>query len=326
MSIQVRSRAFETNSSSTHSLTVVHEEILDFGLSKDQLRAGVIEVTPRRYGWEWRRYYSLSEKLAYLLTQAYGEIDARSSTSLRERIKARSPNAQRIIDLVEHRTGCRIEFVPEPGRAIYGYVDNDSQGIHQEVMGSDEALAGFLFSPHSYVETGNDNFDPNEMIETDRGPQPYYTSYYADAVPGDEQFHLTVAGYMEPVVMKSAGRDDIKFADSRYAGWYQLASAMVGSVCVGGVATSGKANRKGTHLGDQQARDVFFRKLDELNSGQENGFLTILRDAKFSAESFSSIHESELQFTFRFSTTTEHLDRLWEQANDLKAERDGPAP
>lgn len=326
MSTQVRSRAFETNSSSTHSLTVVPEEILDFGLSKDQLRTGVIEVTPRRYGWEWRRYYTLPEKLAYLITQANGKIDARSSDSLRQRIQSGSPNAQRIIDLVEQRTGCRIEFVPEPGRAIYGFVDGNSQGIHHEVMGSDDALAGFLFSPNSYVETGNDNYDPNEMIQTDRGPVPYYTSYYAEAVPGDQSYQLTLAGYLDPVVLKSAGREDIEVPDSRGIGLYQLAAAMVGSVCTGGHASSGKANHKGTPLNDQQARDVFFRKLDELNTGQENGFLTILRNARFSAEGFSTLHESELQFTFKFATTAEHLEKLWEQANELKAERSGPAP
>lgn len=190
MPINVRDAVFETNSSSTHSLTIAPDEVLDFAIPKEDLREGVITVRPHAYGWEWRRYYTPAEKMAYLLAQVSRGFfrNHRRSKLLTEKFRKANAEAEFICSTVERVTGCRVDIRPD----FNAYVDNDSYGVGFEVLSSEKDLLSFLFSRQSYIETGNDNYEPGEFIETDRGKEAFRPFLFVEKAEGEARFSLTI--------------------------------------------------------------------------------------------------------------------------------------
>ena len=60
------------------------------------------------------------------------------------------------MDLVETTTGCRLQF--ELGSCAG--IDHQSVGVGTELFDDQERMRQFLFSPGTYLATGNDNDDP----------------------------------------------------------------------------------------------------------------------------------------------------------------------
>jgi len=189
---QIRRSVFETNSSSSHSVTVSSEELAgDFGIHKALLRGGVIraELQEGGYGWDWHRYYSPGAKIAYLVAQlagrqAYGTSGKDISSDVR-----RNSSVDALLSKIETRTGCRVEVVgagPCP-------IDHDSVGVGVELLHSgDDGVLRFIFGKDSFVETGNDNSEPPMEIATDRGSESYHANRVV-AVPEDaRRFDLTL--------------------------------------------------------------------------------------------------------------------------------------
>lgn len=56
---QKRCGVFETNSSSSHSLTLSQSQLVAAPWPASMLREGIIPLSVDVYGWEWRRYYLL---------------------------------------------------------------------------------------------------------------------------------------------------------------------------------------------------------------------------------------------------------------------------
>ena len=56
MTEQIRKNVFETNSSSSHSLTVSEGDITGQPFSDHTLREGVVIVGKGEYGWEFEQY------------------------------------------------------------------------------------------------------------------------------------------------------------------------------------------------------------------------------------------------------------------------------
>jgi hypothetical protein len=156
---QVRDAVFETNSSSSHSVTVTGEEIVDFGLGQDELREGVIRIERTEgFQWNWERFNDTHSKIAYLLLQcAGGEIeDAEPGMDAVPSLVQESEQARELVDLVHEATGCRVEFY------VDGWVSIDprSAAVGRELFGDPWMMRQFLFSKDSYIETGNDNETP----------------------------------------------------------------------------------------------------------------------------------------------------------------------
>jgi hypothetical protein len=173
---KVRHSVFETNSSSSHSLTLVKSDLSTIGLSKDVLRKGVVDVGVSEYGWEWFRYYTPTNKLSYLLTQITdGDLDGRDTATLIEDF----PMIHRMARVLKEHTGCELHIFNSSG-----YVDHDSVGVGMAVLSSDESLREFLFSESSYVETSNDNSSAPWTISTDKSQEFYYSPFYTD-IPSD---------------------------------------------------------------------------------------------------------------------------------------------
>lgn len=319
---KVRVRVFETNSSSTHSLTVVPDEILDFGIDKQSLRDGEIIVRPRRYGWEWQRFYLPANKLAYLITQAHGHFDrTKPSAAVLDGLKKRSKWAARLIDSVEEATGCKIVLAGNDHGKIEAYVDSDSQGNGMELQNKEQMLS-FLFSKDSYVQTGNDNYECGEFIATDRGDEKFYPDVYAIDRGGNESFVLTEGSIDDrSVYLNSPTRGDVTIEDARWGLTFDLVAAMEGCVCAGGNIMEGKRRAK---IEGQAARDLVFQHLSGINHGQKYP-LKVLDAATFEGVGKSARPwEGDCRFALTWTATPEIVDRVWAAANELKQQNRGP--
>lgn len=138
----IRRGVFETNSSSTHTITIAPGEILP----PDTLPVedGVCRIYPGEFGWDIWDYWDAATKASYALTFAY-------QTKSEERLKL-------LKEVVQAETGLPVEFV-EAGDKFYarGYIDHQSDSVCAPAFVSKEALRAFIFNPKSKLHTDNDN-------------------------------------------------------------------------------------------------------------------------------------------------------------------------
>lgn len=155
----VRMNVFETNSSSSHAF---HVEAAGASLlntfSKKVCRKGVFEVTASEYGWEYFRYYTLENKLKYIFTAI--NLMVGLDGSLWQDVK----------EMVKAQTGVSIE----EDTSFNGYIESDNLPKLLSCLSPSQSMFDLLFSPKSYIETGNDNSRPPEFIGTDMGREFYY--------------------------------------------------------------------------------------------------------------------------------------------------------
>lgn len=181
MKQQIRFGAFETNSSSTHSLTTGTGKLVAQPFDKDVLREGVVRAHPGDYGWEYYRYFTAREKLDYLVSQQLQghrvctDLDPEAGTA--ELLEER-PRLAMLAKVVKDYTGCRLEITN--GAAC---IDHESVGVGGEVFKSEKVLKQFLFDETAYVQTGNDNSPAPFIISTDKGPQMTYADRVCENAP-----------------------------------------------------------------------------------------------------------------------------------------------
>ena len=156
--IQIRYGTFETNSSSTHSLTLRP----NYSLEPNYLRVfkdGYIHVELGEFGWEIENYTDQYHKLSYLLTmiQYFNGLNTYWTNSREERdqeIRALmlTEDFQRINEAVAAYAGCE-GIIIDPSE---GYIDHQSV----ECSSLDEFLPtdilDFIFGA-IVVHTDNDN-------------------------------------------------------------------------------------------------------------------------------------------------------------------------
>ena len=154
MNIQIRQNVFETNSSSSHSLTLGQGNLVVPPLSREVAREGVLEVSLGEYGWGYEHFYDFASKVSYLITQvatilgvnySLDEADARAKLEADSRMK-------RLRAVVLDFTGVELRVSEERG-----YIDHQSVGICNDVFDDVEALRRLLFDETSCITTDNDN-------------------------------------------------------------------------------------------------------------------------------------------------------------------------
>lgn len=131
MKRQIRTGTFETNSSSSHSLTMLDEH-----WTQDMIpKLDKITVTAAgEYGWEWEIHSDWNTKLDYLAVD-------------------NTDQWQRAVDLIWNRFHIAVEREKNDG-----YIDHQSAGLTHELSGlSDDELIAWIFNPKNSVDTGNDN-------------------------------------------------------------------------------------------------------------------------------------------------------------------------
>lgn len=134
---QIRQGVFETNSSSTHAISV---------------STGNVEIPDNytlvfetgEFGWEHGTLESVYEKASYLYTALYTD------------------RKEQIADVIKtlESNGVKVE-ISEDNDYKYCYVDH-SYGLSDfldYVLADDSNLLNYLFSPFSFIVTGNDNQD-----------------------------------------------------------------------------------------------------------------------------------------------------------------------
>ena len=141
--LKQRNKVFETNSSSTHCITVSDRKDWKYDLP--------IAVKPAWYGefgWEWETWSSVEEKLAYMI-RCLIAYDYTEKT-LQDKIK---PIQERL-----HNLGIDFEL-PTYNEWLDGYVDHEDwyQEEMENIYNNDNDLLNFLLSEYSYIEGGNDN-------------------------------------------------------------------------------------------------------------------------------------------------------------------------
>jgi len=133
----VRKSVFETNSSSTHSISLASEDkqfILDT-IYPDQF--GKVYVNGGEFGWEWAKYNDAQTKLDYAYESGV--------------------DIEKLERVVKEQTGAtEVVFGPKDG-----YVDHGGYGAAQEACGSDEDTRNYIFNKNSWLFTGNDNSEPD---------------------------------------------------------------------------------------------------------------------------------------------------------------------
>lgn len=130
----IRSGVFETNSSSSHSVSVANETkefVLDT-IYPDQ--DGIIELRGDEFGWEWFKHNDAQTKANYAAQQF------ENNEHLLDTLK----------EVIMEQTGAE-DVIFKLGN---GYVDHDSMGILES---SKEWLKSFIFNKNSWLFGGNDN-------------------------------------------------------------------------------------------------------------------------------------------------------------------------
>jgi hypothetical protein len=182
MKSSIRDRVFETNSSSSHSVTVAESEIFDRTFDKESIRNGlvVLEKPPYEYG-ESFRFYKPENILTFLIV---AEVEARQFPNWENaRIEFPSgrtqdidilpilcekyPNVASAIEFLTKEYG--LEFRMMMGPNDWGQFDTGDLGHIDGYLGDHELLKKVLFCNGSYVETTEENGWPGETVPTDLG-------------------------------------------------------------------------------------------------------------------------------------------------------------
>lgn len=149
----VRHAVFETNSSSTHSISINSDTELYGSITPDE--NGVITLTGGRFGWEWKRYNDCLTKANYCAIDSDGSDEKRNM--LREVI-------------MEHTGASDVVFQVTTSYKDdeYSYIDHQSVGTSHPTFSSKENLKNFIFNRNSYLFTGNDNdYEPANFYDVD---------------------------------------------------------------------------------------------------------------------------------------------------------------
>lgn len=149
----IRKHCHETNSSSSHVLTIDNSYI-----GKNNPAGTFIPLG--EFGWEWRKYNSFEDKASYLWTLCH---DAENAS---EYFQENYPNEhQALVNLKKHMLEFEEEhdfILQRPVEGSWNYVDHGSEHFmvwlkkHPE-LNTKDGLWNFLVSKSHWIMTGNDN-------------------------------------------------------------------------------------------------------------------------------------------------------------------------
>lgn len=146
----IRHKVFETNSSSSHSVSVASPDqmVLD-SLYPDE--NGVLRISGGEFGWEWREYNDALTKAQYMITYCKSSYVKEHSDEYLEILKS---------VLLEQTGAFELEIItPANEYYEYGYIDHQSieDNPLDYLFDDPEQLRNFIFSKNSWLFTGNDN-------------------------------------------------------------------------------------------------------------------------------------------------------------------------
>lgn len=157
MKQQIRRNLFETNSSSVHSIVITKEPLSNIPES--------LCITRKEFGWENRTYVNIENRVSYLYTGILGCFKNEEQESY----------VNRLIEFLK-KFGIEVEIDHDNDSDWYG-IDHvyELTDFIKDIFNDEDYLFNYLFSPTSYIRTGNDNEDPNP---------------YDDEVPDNTIYHF----------------------------------------------------------------------------------------------------------------------------------------
>lgn len=168
--INIRRQVFETNSSSTHSISIAGGTagLLDTIVPKD----GVIHLTGGEFGWEWEKYNDALTKANYAAQFAFNDPQM----------------TDMLIEVIKEHTGAKDVFIT----AGIGHIDHQSAksegGKAQAAFDTPAQLKNWIFNPSSWLFTGNDNENhPPNFYDVEFGIE-YKYELCVDGIEITEQF------------------------------------------------------------------------------------------------------------------------------------------
>jgi hypothetical protein len=195
--VNVRDRAYETNSSSTHAITVAADDIIERTFPQEMLRTGLISLhpNPAGYGWGYHRYYRPENILAYFVTLAYGQWIVMPDMAGRDVMPSlrKRKAVDRLISLMEREHRCQFEYIyPEKTEFLTLGVHVASNSTLMPVLDDWATLKTLMFGRDSFLQTGNDNYGPSLRIASDLGEQLYDPSIMRTAPSLARRFCISV--------------------------------------------------------------------------------------------------------------------------------------
>lgn len=145
MKKQIRNKVFETNSSSTHSISIAtnsKEFMMDTSLLPDQY--GVVELTGGQFGWDWQKYNDALTKANYCAVHAGNNMQ----------------DLNILIEVLKKQTGAKNIAIGIGD----SYIDHQSGGTAGKAFKNYKTLRNFIFNKNSWLFTGNDNSTADPMF------------------------------------------------------------------------------------------------------------------------------------------------------------------
>lgn len=162
--IQIRRSAFETNSSSTHSICITK--------SNDYTLPEKVTFHLDNFGWEFKSYYDTQSKADYLYSGVLGYYYEQPE-------KIKEVKEWIFKTLTKHGVDC--EFATDRVEdGWYAGIDHDMYlgEFLDAVLRNEKTLLRFLFCAESFILTGNDNCIPNKYLSVDIDVAYPHDEYY----------------------------------------------------------------------------------------------------------------------------------------------------
>ena len=130
----IRHSVFETNSSSSHSISIDNQCETYSTITPDE--SGVIILGTGEYGWDFDTFCDAYSKADYCaLDNLYNEY-----------------RLEMLSEVIREHTGAISVIFTDTG-----YIDHQNLGTTKDAFESKETLKNFIFNRTSVLETGNDN-------------------------------------------------------------------------------------------------------------------------------------------------------------------------
>lgn len=152
---KMRTAIFETNSSSSHSLSIATTGALLDTLLVDA--NGICRIYPGEFGWGVEKFRDAATKASYCLTYSCDGDDPAEVTG------EAASEMEMLKRIIQKKTGADgVVFEPILGEYYpWGYVDHQSgrgeRAFCSKAYASEETLAAFIFNPKSVLLIDNDN-------------------------------------------------------------------------------------------------------------------------------------------------------------------------
>ena len=138
----IRRNTFETNSSSTHCVTICNSSETYSPITFDNT---ILEVTPGEFGWEYEFYDDFEDKVSYAYTYAINSGTPEDLELLKEVILENTNIEKIVFNQIENRWYST------------GYIDHQSEDEAAKIFKNKDSLTNYSNNKGSRVSTDNDN-------------------------------------------------------------------------------------------------------------------------------------------------------------------------